>query len=287
MNKTIVHIGSPKAGSTTLQRSVFQDLPSIRCLIPADHNQGLSSADKDCYKSLWKQGFISESNDQEIASRVKAIHDSLAASDDRIMVVSSENMQLIDSPCSLSAVAHRLKTAFPYAHILLVSRPQEEIIRSFYDMYPTDVFDGSQRPLGFAEWSDKFLFCAQNPLREFLRFEQTASLFRQVFGHDKFTHLSFQGLFLDHDPLELQALASILDSSTEDLILKLSRRYNPKSLHRASKLSRRLFGRFHLSSLLPSSFARATSSLVSGLLPQSLDCRPALETSLKIRSFYN
>ena len=291
MSDLIFHIGYPKAGSTTLQKSVFQSLPHVQCLLPENHPKCiLSSKEVSAIQQLWKQPFSDEKDELILIENAKSVIDDLT--DDAVYVVSSENIQLIHTKPHLDLVLTRCKAAFGLPYVVLVNRDPVDLLRSLYDMHPFDSFSTSGDYVMFDSWLDSFFDPKNdNKLRGYLNINNTTSELEKIFGIYRVHVLEFDSLFKRKSSDHIGQLAELLKISSTELVSLLSQKQNKLADHQLSHLSRRLLGAFHLSDYLPSSIVRRLARKLTALLVALGLSKPptsiSAHASWKIREFYS
>jgi len=149
--KVAIHVGYPKAASSTLQKFLFDkhsDINFLGVYPTANNGQNLSEVNsgskflqspllKKIYHDLvYLEGI--ELNDELLDNYRDKIVSEMRS--DKINVISSERFSWVRmSHCDRKIKADRLKYLFPKSKILIVIRRQEDILKSFYRAHPYGV----------------------------------------------------------------------------------------------------------------------------------------------------
>lgn len=282
MCRIVFHVGYPKCGSSSLQGNLFEVHPSIDYLSTNVVSPTLTEFQADPRTEAF---FLSLTSDDECASdRVQAIwseHYVPALSEDRITVLSEEN--LLDAAPPPEEVFARIKSVAPDAQILIVIRDQVEVLRSYYDMYPTVGEGRSRRYASFSRWLDHAL-AGEIRLIERLKYSGPVTAAEAAFGSDRVHVLSFDGLFKTKS--EVSRLAKCLNINDDDVNEALSRpAINDHRRHAAKKLTRRIMGPLHASDILPQWLIQHANEFIGRLMPRKKTAVSDDEFS-RIRKFY-
>jgi hypothetical protein len=113
----------------------------------------------------------------------------------RLNVISDETF--LGNEGSIAEIAHVMQALVGHAHVLIIMRDQVDILRSLYDMYPWFRGDTTRRYLPFQEWLEKTLARAETNIARTLNFVDRVALYRDLFGEDALTVISFHRLFCD------------------------------------------------------------------------------------------
>ncbi len=127
--RIVLHVGLPKTGTTSLQKSVFPALPGVAYLGKRIPGYGFAT------RELGDAVAAVISSDSAFGDPAPALRAAVDAACDRsgdsTIVLSTESFAH-PSACDLGLVADRLARAFPEAHILITLRAQQELALSWY-----------------------------------------------------------------------------------------------------------------------------------------------------------
>jgi len=248
--RPFIHVGYPKAGSSSLQHNVFRNHPHLQ-LISGIRDVGPEGINMG---GLFKP--VHENVNDPCLPAVRSgcnhqIRPRIAYS--RKPVISEEAFTSNRVP--VCKVADRLYTLFPNADIIVVIRRQQEVLRSLYDMYPFMPGDKNRIPVRFSNWLDGQLENSEEGIAGSLKYGSVVEWYKKLFGWSKVHVLLFEGIF--EEQWETVRLASILGLKPDDVMKRLaSGARNDASIHAFRNLARRINGRFHLSWVLPRSLIR-------------------------------
>lgn len=151
----LIHIGMPKAGSTTLQKHLFNRHPGITYVgLNPDGDIGPYTRDPALREFVYAlYGKDSLEYDTEASRETLYRILSRYTDDTKSVVLSHEKLASRYSVADRAVKAGRLKALVPDAQVLLVIRAQHSILRSQYLDRPFDPRDERRvRPASFQQW---------------------------------------------------------------------------------------------------------------------------------------
>ena len=264
MGRIVFHVGYPKCGSSSLQGNLFGVHSSIDYLSTNVQSETLTDFQADSRPAEFFRALTS--TDECAVDRVRSIwaeHYVPAINKDRITVLSEENLLDIGSPPA--EVLARIASVAPEAHILIVIRDQAEVLRSYYDMYPTIGEGRSARYAPFSIWLEHAL-AGEVRLVERLKYSKAISAALHNFNSSQVHVLNFDKLYKTWD--EIQHLADVLEIDMGDVREALSKpALNDHQIHAGKKLTRRIMGPFHASDILPYTTIRRLNRVIGIIMP--------------------
>ena len=129
MSRLVLHIGLPKTGTTTLQKSVFPALPGVAYLGKKIPGYGFVTAE---LREAVAAVLGTDSILADPADRLRAAIDASRSRFDADTFVLSTESIAHPSACDLGVVAERLARAVPDAHVLVTLRSQQALALSWY-----------------------------------------------------------------------------------------------------------------------------------------------------------
>ena len=232
----VFHVGYPKAGSTTLQRSVFPLHTGINYfgISPRKNLSEMASADKtwhtqDSIQRIPK--LIGELNN--LLFKTDGLKfDSARAQDlySQIVPAQSEQTSLFSSEAATGVVhsypdlaekARRIRCIFGQINILIVIREQSDILQSNYRDHPFDPrLPATGRPMNFNKWIETDVTRRWFRVTDSLFYGNVIGIYDALFGRENvhilplelwqtdfalFTRNLAQALGVEHRELELLA----------------------------------------------------------------------------------
>lgn len=254
----VIHVGYPKAGSTSLQRNLLIENPEINLLAlirpPRTGNQlQRSPITTEFYKSIhsYPEGFD--------ASQLKQTwrdHFQSWVREDQLNVLTSEMFTVNRVP--VLEVARRLGSLFAEARIFMVLRQQTEVLRSLYDMYP--YAPGTTDYVRFDSWLENALTNQHESIAGSLKYHSVVRAYQDRFGADRTGVFLFEELY--RDEASMLRAAQFLGTDPVATKARLQRKAeNAASDHAFGALGRRILGRFHASQIFPKQAVRAVKKL--------------------------
>jgi hypothetical protein len=236
-----VHVGYPKAASSTLQKHLFQKHPEINNFgryptanIGRDTSEIDTSARFLTDESLrdFYQELVVKSNEEYDPRRARVLFDKSISGElcsDKANLLSNESfLAVFFSYLNIAMKARRLQSIIPEAKIIIVIRNQLNLIASQYRDQPFDPRNfGQGKAVSLDRWIKLALRYDQDiGFMSSLRFDEIISLYGDYFGADCVNVLCMEELaqdptsfafylseFMDIDP---QKSAEILKSKHEN-----------------------------------------------------------------------
>ncbi len=211
----IIHIGSNKAASTTLQKWLFSKHPKLNYL------------GEDCKNySTYKDNLNSLVSDDDIWFDYKKahsiFHQKKIYNSKKTFIYSNEDILTSKIPFQC---AKRLFNLLPNSKILIIIRNQLISIESWYANHGAYLKNVPKKywkkHVSFNDWANYCLnFPEDSPLKSFMYFEQL-NLYENLFGFDNIRILFFEEFINDKDSF-LKKLSNILkiDYTTTQKLLK-------------------------------------------------------------------
>lgn len=201
----VIHVGYPKAASTTLQKHLFNNHSEINNLgayPTANLGQDSDEIDYNCLflrdntlKNFYKSLVNLEESDsiKKYKNYVYSLLDN-----HKINIFSNERLigGLLADLKQQETKAILLNNMFPYAKICLIIRNQYKLIESQYRDHPFDPTSPKKgKPVSFSEWV-KIAHENDNTLGYFnsLKYDKIINLYSSLFGKDKVKVLLFEDL---------------------------------------------------------------------------------------------
>jgi len=202
----LIHVGLPKAASTTLQDGLFSR-QNRYAYFGKVHNHYVADGVRDLVARICYQDSL-DFDREGTRSLVGALRRDLRVGERPILV--SDEQFSVDGKADRRLMAERLGELFAPAKVLLVLRAQETLCESWYLHF---LRSSGQRPMSFADWMDQtydrpFLSIQ----RVGLDYDKLVSTFEEVFGAGNVVMLPFE-LLRSGSPLVSERLAQLLGTT--------------------------------------------------------------------------
>lgn len=249
MSKEIFHIGYIKCGSTSIQQNLFSPSPFLN-FAPRAILEELRSKSLDDLQGL--QGSL-----EELRGRWSPTS--------RASIFSHEGALVYG--VAPEVLLSQVKEISPMGEILIFVRPQWEIMRSLYDMFPVskldDRYSGTILPL--QEVVDDWI-SGVDGLADRLKFYHPISVAQEMFGESRVHVFTFSGVFQRDN--EIERLANVLGADRSFVDQSLAKRpSNHFSEHILRRRFRRILGPVRGSWFVPRSFLVALNTTFGRLAP--------------------
>ena len=198
----VIHVGWPRAGSTTLQRALFDQHPD---LIPF-HRLDSRAGDEGVLQMIKYRDSLNYSQEKSIEATRRAME---SAGPGRV-VVSDEALVMTYFPYRFLAdrteMALRLKAVFGPAKILMITRRRPDILRSLHAhlrlMAKHHVFlerFGPSPPVEprFETWLRRELDRLYSPILDLIDYQAVIGLYVSIFGPENIIVRRFEDLCRD------------------------------------------------------------------------------------------
>lgn len=274
MNKSVIHIGANKTGSTTLQRALFSRHSGL-------HYLGEDGAGYEVYGELLNS-MIADDDLYYPADRCRDLFQQhLQQAAGKTFLYSSEDVMTSRIP---RRCAERLKSLVPDARILLVIRNQLTAIPSFYVNHgaflkpaPPSYY---RRYVSFDDWmAFQMMFSKYGALASYY-YDRLLTLYADMFGSENIHVLLFEE-FLDDRKTFVERLCRVLelDDVGEAMTLIDGRHERPSITARLLAYNRfrtKFFWGVSFSGYIP------FGKVIAGALQRFLDSGPRAKVELSL-----
>ncbi len=228
-NKTFIHIGCHKAGSTFVQEELLQKLKNIKPITFFNKNEYLEK--EFLYISQCADIYYENNVEQVISKYYQKFEDIFISAEG----LSGNGYNVFTGGFLIESIAKRLHNIFPDGKILIIIRNQKDAIESYFK---DDVKYGY---LGdFQSWFNWRLNTCQ---LNYFKYFQLIKTYQNIFGKEKVKVMLFENLF------DLDYLKNILDDfgvntfGIDKVNFKrgLNKTYSPLSL-KITPIINRIFG---------------------------------------------
>ena len=226
---TILHVGSPKSGTTTLQENVLAHLDGIVYL-----GKPFPTPEMRQDIEYVKRYDASDFSLERLKSFV-AEHRATAEAAGKPLVFSDETLT---SPGMKSLVAERLHEVFGPARIIVTLRNQHKSIESYYTRHGRtlkkvpDKWAGSFVP--FDDWFDTSVRNFQGTQLDRVRYDNVVDVYGAVFGRENIVPLLFEEMIGDADAFgeKLGTILGVAGSEVSELLTRPALNTRPPALKR-------------------------------------------------------
>lgn len=245
----VIHVGFPKAGSTTLQCHVFFENDAVQYLArrPCGGNANALQTARSTSRFYQKLGGPLYYDREDLVNQWEAEFSPWLDSH-KVNIMSDEGLTSNRVPWPL--VVQRLSQHFPRAKVLVVLRSQFQILRALYDMHPYRTWKRERQWMPFSRWLEAVLTDCEESLAGALLFDEVIERYVSAFGRGQVGVFLFERLFFETD--EMKRFAGFVGVCEHDAVRHLTKKpANPAAQHAFRNTMRRLFGPFHASDLVP------------------------------------
>lgn len=247
--KKIIHIGYPKAASSSLQENLFKNHPSFHYL-----NVIHPSVFYEMVYSLTEENF--DSRKAETIFQQEVTQSFLK---DKINIIADERFTA--NWIDYRMVADRLYHFLPEAKILVVIRNQADILRSRYDMHPYDYSDPRKKWLTFEEWLSSAVSRMKENFLNALHYDECISYYRDKFGVQNVHVLLFEKL-VAFDSRTMEELGNVLKIDPGSIIDYMSVHKNKAGNHWLYHFKLKYFRGITFSRVIPAKWLKQLASSI-------------------------
>lgn len=223
-----VHIGFPKTGTTTLQRSLFDRHSEIVCIGKPYHDR------VNRRNALWSLASDDDMHFCGYEDQIKGIIDhahQTEANDGRRIILSEERFTG-QRAIGRGIVAQRLRQHFPRAGILVVVRSQPSMLSSGYAAQGRTLSWVPQPFLGrhvsLQAWLDYIEEQGRFGILGMLDYWRTIDFYCSLFGRDRVTVLLFEELVEDVEQFARKISGVLGINADESIDLLRGEHHNPR-----------------------------------------------------------
>lgn len=205
---TYIHIGSPKAASTTLQKQLFAEHSNINYLgIYPQNNIGIDTATQNASTlylhseqlRTFHQNLVHEEGINFKYSNTDILFENIQEqlyTNDKVNVLSNERFtSIFFSHPDRAEKARRLKKFFSDAKILIIIRNQFDIIKSQYRDHPFDPRSFAiGKPVNIDEWVTIDSLKREINFLQSLEYDKIIKFYEELFGVENVKVLLFEDM---------------------------------------------------------------------------------------------
>lgn len=256
----VLHVGYPKAGSTSLQNNLFFDNPETEYI-------GSNVPDSEIAKQINRleikqfQSLVSSKDSDgrsgDLAAQMFKQYIQPRLSHRKVNVLSEERWttSTYEDQDSAERICARLSRLFPSAKVILVLRNQIKLLESYYNMQPYAAGDKDRIVLTPSDWIEVILGGDNTSLRESLYFSRVLAQYSDQFGRENVGCFLFETLFTES--AERKRLAEFIGIDVKETVRRLDgKAANSSSRHALYNLLRRWMGGVHIGQFLPRQMVR-------------------------------
>lgn len=290
MSRIVIHVGYPKCGSTSIQKHLFATHPAINDLTPASRMDLSEIASEPSLGRMSTCLVALASSDDRIVATARETWRTMLQSKllpGRTSVLSSEDV-LVRPEVSGTPPATffaRIAECVPDANILFFIRPQHEIIRSRYDMYPVIEYADrtSHRSVPLAAYVD-YVLKGDPTFSNGMMFARRIEEAQHHFGAECVHVFTFHEIF--NTGTGVARLAHLLGVEEAAIRAAVARpAVNDFAMHATRRRMRRLLGPIHGSWLLPRKTLVAINTRIGRAMKVKRTEMPA-GIAARIEAFY-
>lgn len=201
-SQIFIHIGYPKAASSSLQKNVFSKHPEINYLMGLTESLSWKNAlPNQSALEFWKSvSFSKNINNNELKKKYK--QSILPYIDDKLINMISFEQFLLPWAVDNKTTANRLNYFLPNAKIIIILRNQIDILKSLYRYRPKAPLEPHkkyERYLSFQEWMQINLDNYNRSFLSVLNFYETVMLYSYYFGTQNIGIFLFEDLINNID----------------------------------------------------------------------------------------
>lgn len=305
--RVFIHIGHPKAASTTLQWNLFTNHPQLHYLGPSfctgtqkktlDEILFLSKSELKADQAreinkFWRQLLVSDEvlyTKNEVLEKFKE-----SLNNNNTGIISNRKSNVISHEGMLNSCigdnglkAKRAYELFPQAKIIVVIRNQLDVLRSLYDMHPRAPMSGVafNKVLSIKDWLQFNFDKLERGYLVGMMYSEHISYYKNIFGKDSVKVLIFEDLKYHPHAFskEISGFMGIDDSISRELLLKSPK--NTSQDHFIHNFREKILPGIQFSKLVPDKTHQYLVEKLTKALPHKKTQVPE-EYQEKIRDFY-
>lgn len=263
-NQPIIHVGYPKAASTTLQCNLFFEHSEINYLsVNGSTNKENFQLDENLRK--FEKDLVQLNGIEYHCSNTRNFFNDVIKkymSSEKRNLFSSEgllNQKFVDNYLK----AYRLKEILPNAKILIVLRNQVDLLRSIYDMR----VGYGDRYIAFDKWLEMDLKHFNANFSGGLKFYETVAFYQELFGKHNVEVLLFEELLESINSFAHKLSAFIdIDAEQTNNLLK-NKPFNTAKSYHVHNLRLKFIPGIQFSKVLPKSTHKYLVNKLTEVLP--------------------
>lgn len=279
MSKSVFHIGFPKAGSTSLQRQVFADLPGYAY-------KGLNACADDRVAELY-DGLFKKDTLNYNESRIFALAKDVTA-EGSCLFSHESGLGTVYSYPDIVIKAQRLHKAFQgNLRIILIVRKQTDILLSQYRDHPFDphdIFNG--KPVSFEKWYRKMDKLRYFRFTDAIYYDRIVQVYDDLFGRENVLVLPME--LMNADPASYaQKMGAFLDVDPNVIKPKLGlpaeNTGHSSGTNRLRRLRRSIPVSIEFSKILPRPIYQGITEVIKKGAPESVNVSESLKHEIRQR----